>query len=236
MRLEDLNWMDVEKYLRGEDRLMLVSGASEQHGYLSLLTDIKIPLALADAASQATGVLVAPPLNFGASPYFLAYPGTLSLRASTLMDAMEDVVRSAYGHGFRRILVVNGHGGNSPARARLRELNNQLPELRLQWYDWWMSHSVEAVAVKHQLKPAHANWLEAFAFTTVGELPAEPKAPPSVPSDIMDSRTARQVYGDGSFGGPYRASDEVMHGIFQAALEDVLQLLTFGRPTRPVVE
>src|ERR1041384_6831047 len=78
MRLEDLNWTDVEKYLQQEDRLMLVTGATEQHGYLSLLTDIKIPLALADAASQTTGVLVAPPLNFGVSPYLLSYPRTLS--------------------------------------------------------------------------------------------------------------------------------------------------------------
>ena len=66
MRVEDLNWMGVESYLAADDRLILVLGATEQHGYLSLLTDIKIPLALADAASQSTGVLVAPPLNFGA--------------------------------------------------------------------------------------------------------------------------------------------------------------------------
>ena len=175
MRLEDLNWMDVEKYLEHEDRLMLVTGATEQHGYLSLLTDIKVPLALADAASQATGVLVAPPLNFGISTYFLAYPGTLSLRASTLGAAMEDIVRSAYGHGFRRILIVNGHGGNSPARSHLQEVNNALPDLRLNWYDWWLSHSVEAVALKHQLKPAHANWLEAFPFTIVKEMPEGPQ-------------------------------------------------------------
>jgi creatinine amidohydrolase len=68
MRIEDLNWMDVENYLKHDDRLILVIGACEQHGYLSLLTDIRIPLALADAASQQTGVLVAPPLNFGSSP------------------------------------------------------------------------------------------------------------------------------------------------------------------------
>ena len=74
MRLEDLNWMDVETYLQREDRLMLVTGATEQHAYLSLLTDIKIPLALADAASQVSGVLVAPPLNFGVSPYFRPTP------------------------------------------------------------------------------------------------------------------------------------------------------------------
>src|SRR5512144_2180436 len=106
--------MDVERYLEHEDRLMLVTGAAEQHAYLSLLTDIKVPLALADAASQATGILVAPPLNFGISTYFLAYPGTFSLRLSTLAAAMEDIVRSAYGSGFRRILVINGHGGNAP--------------------------------------------------------------------------------------------------------------------------
>src|SRR5512136_79556 len=97
MRIDDLNWMDVENYLRQDDRLILVIGACEQHGYLSLLTDIKIPLALADAASQQAGVLVAPPLNYGASPYFTAYPGTFSLRLSTLLEAVEDIVRSAHG-------------------------------------------------------------------------------------------------------------------------------------------
>ena len=227
MRLEDLNWMDVEKYLQHEDRLMLVTGATEQHGYLSLLTDIKIPLALADSASQATGVLVTPPLNFGSSPYFLSYPGTLSLRVSTLMAAVEDVVRSAYGHGFQRILIINGHGGNSPARGHLHEVNNDLPNLKLNWYDWWLSHSIEAVAIKHNLKPSHANWLEAFPFTVVGEMPKENKTPPKVPRAIVDSKTARQVYSDGSFGGPYRVSDEIMHEIFAAALDDILQMLKF---------
>ena len=55
MRFEELNWMDVERYLEQDDRLILVTGACEQHAYLSLLTDIKIPLAMADAASNATG-------------------------------------------------------------------------------------------------------------------------------------------------------------------------------------
>jgi len=227
MRIEDLNWMDVEKYLQQDDRLILVVGATEQHAYLSLLTDIKIPMALADSASQATGVLVAPPLNFGVSPYFLAYPGTLSLRVSTLIAAMEDIVRSAYGHGFRRILILNGHGGNSPARNQLHEVNNALPDLKLNWYDWWLSHSVEAVAVKYQIKPTHANWLEAFPFTVVGEMPTENKTPPKVPAAILDAKTARDVYGDGSFGGPYRVSDDIMHELFAAALEDILQLLKF---------
>jgi creatinine amidohydrolase len=227
MRLEDLNWMDVEEYLKQDDRLMVALGACEQHAYLSLLTDIKIPLALADSASTQTGVLVAPPLNFGFSQYFRDYPGTLSLRVSTLIAAVEDLVRSAHHSGFRRVLILNGHGGNSPAVNHLNDVINDLSGMQIRWYQWWNSHSVEAVALKHNLKPAHANWLEAFSFTVLGDLPQEDKTPPSVPSPIMGAATTRQVYGDGSFGGKYRASDEVMHEIFSAALEDILHLLRF---------
>ena len=227
MRIEDLNWMDVEKYLKHDDRLMLVVGACEQHGYLSLLSDVKIPLALADAASKQTGVLVAPPVNFGSSPYFLSFPGTFSLRLSTLMDAVEDIVRSAYGQGFKRILVLNGHGGNSGLKARLTELSNDLSELKMQWSAWWMAHSVEEVAFRHELKRTHANWVEAFPFTIVADLPEGEKIPPHVPSDIMDARITREVYGDGSFGGQYRVPPETMREVFEAALQDVLQLLKF---------
>jgi creatinine amidohydrolase len=228
MRFEDLAWMDVEHYLENhDDRVIVTTGACEQHGYLSLLTDAKVPQALADSASQQTGVLVAPSLNFGCSPYFLAYPGTFSLRVTTFVSAVEDLVRSAYGHGFRHILVLNGHGGNSPARHQLVEVANALPGLQIRWYDWWQSHSIEAVAHEHGLKPSHANWLEAFSFTIVGDLPEGEKTPPHVPSAVMDAKTAREVYGDGSFGGPYRASEALMHEIFAAALQDVLEMLKF---------
>lgn len=226
MRFSDLNWFDVENYLQQDDRLMLVIGACEQHGYLSLLTDVKIPLALAEAAAQQSGVLLAPPVNFGASPYFLSYPGTLSLRTSTLLDLVEDLVRSAYGQGFRRLLCLNGHGGNEPVKGRLYELANQLSDLQLSWYSWWQSHSVEAVALQYDLKRYHAGWLEAFSFTRVAELPRGEKQPPTVPG-LMGASQARQVYGDGVFGGAYQVDDAIMQEIFSAALADVLHLLKF---------
>ena len=225
MRFSDLNWFDVESYLENDDRVMLVLGACEQHAYLSLLTDAKIPLALADAVSQQSGVLVAPSLNFGASPYFLAYPGTISLRIATLMDMVEDLVRSLYGQGFRRIVVLNGHGGNDPVRGRLYEVANALPELQISWYAWWQSHSVEAICQKYEIKPSHANWLENFSFTRVGDLPAGSKTPPQIPG-LMGAQQARQVYGDGSFGGPYQVEEAIMQEIFEACVADVLHLLT----------
>ena len=226
MRFEELNWFDIEKYLQDDDRLMLVIGACEQHGYLSQTTDVLIPQALADAASQQTGVLVAPSVNFGSSPYFLDYPGTLSLRLSTLMDFVEDILRSAHGQGFRRILVLNGHGGNDGVRSRLFDLANQLPGLRLAWYAWWQSHSVQAIAEKHELKPAHANWLEAFPFTIVSDLPAGEKVPPHI-DGILGAKEARQSYGDGMFGGAYQADPAVMDEIFSMAVADLIQLLKF---------
>ena len=227
MRFEELNWMDIESYLSKDDRLIIVIGATEQHGYLSLLTDIKIPLALADAASQQSGVLVAPPLNFGSSPYFLDYPGTISFRLSTLMDAIEDIIRSVYGQGFRRILVLNGHGGNTGAQARLDELANELPDLKMNWYSWWLSHSIESIALKNELKPAHANWLEAFAFTLVSETPDMPKAPPYVPRAVLSAEETRKIYGDGSFGGPYQVNEKIMDEIFTVAVGDILEMLKF---------
>ena len=226
MRIEDLNWFDVEGYLQGDDRLIWVLGACEQHAHLSLLTDVRIPMALADAASQHTGVLVAPPLNFGSSPYFLSYPGTFSLRITTLLDLVEDVVRSAYRHGFRRLLILNGHGGNDPVRSRLYELLNELPGLQIAWYAWWQSHSIEDVAVKYELKRAHANWMEAFPFTRVADLPAGEKAPPHI-SGLLSAEAARLTYQDGSFGGLYEADSAIMDELFAAALQDVLQLIEF---------
>jgi len=226
MQFADLNWFDIERYLQQDDRLMLVLGSCEQHAYLSLLTDVKIPLALANAASQKTGVLVAPPLNFGCSPYFLAYPGTISLRVSTLLALMEDLARSVYRAGFRRILVLNGHGGNDPARLRLHELAEELAGVQFSWYAWYESHSVQAVAQAHERKPNHANWVEAFRFTRVDEMPEGEKPPPYVPG-LRSPAETRKIYGDGSFGGPYQADEALMDAIFSAALEDVLQMLKF---------
>lgn len=224
MRLEELNWMDVEKYLEKDDRIMVVIGACEQHGYLSLLTDVKIPMALADAASQESGVVVAPPLNFGVSPYFLSYPGTISLRTTTMLEVIEDIIRSLAGYGFRRITILNGHSGNDAIKGRLVEIANGLPKIKINWYSWWESHSVEQIALKNELKPFHASWLEAFPFTQVADLPVKAKIPPTY-QGLLGATETKKVFRDGSFGGPYQASAEIMNEIFFAAYQDVLHLL-----------
>ena len=230
MRLEDLNWMDVENYLKTDDRLLIVLGACEQHGYLSLLSDVKIPAALADSASEKTGVPVAPPVNFGISPYFAHYPGTLSLRVQTFLAVVEDLTRAAYAQGFHRLLFVNGHGGNSPAVPLLHELANALPGLQADWYAWWLAPQVKAIMQEYQLEGYHANWEEAFAFCRVADLPEGAKPPVAAPRAILNAAETRQLYGDGVFGGAYRPHEGALQKMFATAVAELVARLNFPAP------
>jgi creatinine amidohydrolase len=232
MRLEDMNWMDVEAYLQNDDRLILITGACEQHGYLSLATDVKIPLALADAASERAGVPIAPPLPFGFSPGFAAYPGTISLRIETLLLLLDDVIREVYRQGFRALLLLNGHGGNGPIQALLQQLANQLPGLRPAWFSWWESPSVGRVVARHGLEIYHAGAVEAFPFTRVAPLPEGSKRAVGI-DGLVDAAELRRLAGDGVFGGPYQAPLECTQAIFQAAVDDVVAQLERLRPRGP---
>jgi creatinine amidohydrolase len=124
-------------------------------------------------------------------------------------------------------LSVNGHGGNSPVTALLHELVNDLPTLRVDWYSWWIAPSVTAVAESAGLKSNHAAWIEAFPFCRVAELPPGEKTPITAPR-ILNGNETRALYGDGVFGGPYSADDEVMQKILNAAVGDIIEKLKFG--------
>ena len=164
MNFESMNWMQVEDYLKIDDRIMVILGACEQHAFLSLLTDVQIPQEIAKAASEKTGVIIGPALTMGVSPYFLDFPGSISLRTTTLMAVVTDMVKSLYHQGFRKFMFINGHGGNQCATYRLIELANELPEMQAVWYQWWTSDAVRDWAAAHNLGTYHASWMENFPF------------------------------------------------------------------------
>jgi creatinine amidohydrolase len=226
MRLEDLNWMDVESYLKTDDRIILVLGSCEQHGFLSLLTDVRIPQALADAASQESNVLVAPALNFGVSPYFLEFPGTISLQPSTYLAVFEDMLESLIHHGFKRILLLNGHGGNHVATTTCNIILNKHPHVQIRWYSWWRSRAVQKIYEKHNLKPGHGDWSEAFPFTIVSDIPDRKKEIPDVEGSISAEKM-KELFPDGVMGNPTIADMAIMDELFKTALANILHLLTF---------
>ena len=224
MRLKDLNWMDVERYLEHDSRIILISGATEQHAYLSLMTDILIPERIADAVSERTQVLVAPPLNFGISHHFSEFPGTISFSQRTFEYAVSEIVESLLHEGFRNFFILNGHGGNQiPPQLYDFQFTS---EVRVQWYDWWRSPAVEAFETQHELKLDHANWGENFPFNRVAESPDEKKAPVNL-AYIDDTQyySARDVLGDGSYGGPYQVADELMFALFDMVVDEATGLV-----------
>lgn len=226
MLFEDLSWMDVEHYLQHHsDRVVVITGACEQHAYLSLLADIRAPLAIARAAAQIEPVLIAPPLPFGVSPYFTAYPGTISLRAETFAALVREVIEQLLAQGFRRVLVSNGHGGNSGLLlALLGELANAHPEARLAFFEWWRHEKVAAAAQAAGLPQHHANWSEALPVNVVGPLPEGVKEPPTFPR-TASAVQVREALGDGSFGGPYRAPESAINALFDAAVAAMVEAL-----------
>lgn len=222
--LAGMNWMQVEAYLESDDRLILILGACEQHGYLSLLSDMRIPEAIVAEASKRTGVLVAPPMPFGYSSFFAAYPGTLSIGMSTLGAVVRDVITAAYQQGFRGILVTTGHGGNFPVWTVLGELVSELPGVRIDLQAWWETAPVEAVLKQHDLKVFHAGGAEAFPFNRVAPLPQGEKA--EVPEQgILAPPELRRLAGDGVFGGPYVFPEPVYAEVLEAAVRDTVERL-----------
>ena len=117
MKIAEMNWMQVEEYLKHDDRAVVPLGSTEQHAYLSLSTDSILAERVAVEAAEPIGVAVFPVVAYGITPYFMAYPGTISLRVNTYMQVIHDILESLTQHGFKRIVIVNGHGGNTPAQS-----------------------------------------------------------------------------------------------------------------------
>src|SRR5436190_8960132 len=225
--------MQVEEYLRRDDRVVLPIGSTEQHGYLSLETDNILAGRVSAEAAEPLGVLVLPVLAYGLTPSFAAYPGSPSLGLETFVAVLRDVLDSLYGQGFRRFLVVNGHGGNLPGGALLREwaAREDRAEAQTIFHSWWSSDRVQAAAREVDPLPSHANWFENFPWTRLAgvELPEKPKPP----LDQAAYRAAgpaevRELLGDGVFEGAYELADEDVERVWQTGVEEVRELLEDG--------
>src|SRR5438105_10595028 len=99
MKITEMNWMQVESYLKGDDRAVVPIGSTEQHGQLSLGVDLILSERVSVEAAEPLGVPVFPTINYGTTPYFTAYPGTISMRVSTLVAVVRDVLDSLKRHG-----------------------------------------------------------------------------------------------------------------------------------------
>jgi creatinine amidohydrolase len=126
IRLQLRTWPEVERYLESCKGVIVPLGSTEQHGPTGAIgTDALTAEAVALEVGRRTGVLVTPAQNFGMAEHHLGFAGTISLQPSTLLAVLHDVVLSLARHGFERIFVINGHGGNiATARAAFAQAHS----------------------------------------------------------------------------------------------------------------
>jgi creatinine amidohydrolase len=115
MRWEELTSPEIGALDRDRSVVILPLGSVEQHGnHMPVGTDTLLAQAVSlGAAAELADVLVMPPPWYGFSAHHMQFPGSVTLSAETLMAVAGDIVAAVVKHGFRRILIVNGHGGNN---------------------------------------------------------------------------------------------------------------------------
>jgi len=229
MRISEMNWMMVEEYLKRDDRAVLPLGSTEQHAYLSLSVDSILAERLAVEAAEPLGVPVFPILAYGITPYFRAFPGTITLRVETYMSILRDILDAMAEQGFRRILIVNGHGGNTPAHGFTGEWMADHPGVRIKFHNWWNAPKVWAQVQAIDAIASHASWMENFPWTRLPkiQMPLEQK-PMSDLEKVrrLDPKSLRDYLKDGNYGGLYQRDDEEMMKIWRAGVEETRALLT----------
>ncbi len=238
MKLQQATWPEVEAYLEASDAIVIPIGSTEQHGPNGLVgTDAICPELIA-AGMAERNVLVAPTLSIGMAQHHLAFPGSITLRPSTLMAVIRDVVGSLANHGFRRFMFLNGHGGNiATVQAAFAEIYaassmaGLASELRLELFNWFTGPRIKKLSAElfGDAEGSHATPSEIsltwYAYpdcaSTVELNPV--RAPDGGFRDAIDYRN---TFPDGRIGSePGLAS--VAHGerLYRAGLEDAMEAL-----------
>lgn len=228
MRISNSNWMQIEEYLKHDDRCVLPLGSTEQHAQLSLSVDSILAENVAIEAAEPLGIPVFPVMPFGLAPYFMAYPGSIALKPETLLAVFRDLINSVRHHGFRRIAIVNGHGGNAPVGALALDLMTEFPDTAIKFHNWYNAPRTWAKVQSVDDKSSHASWMENFPITRLAHAPA-----PEGRKELVDYKKMktspphilRQMIGDGNFGGPYQMDDAIMEELWRIGVEETREAL-----------
>ncbi len=228
MRIAEMDWRMVEDWVRHDDRCVLPLGSTEQHAGLSLATDAILAERVAVEAADPLGVPVFPVMPYGLTPYFTSFAGSVTLRVATFAALLRDVLDSLKQTGFRRVLIVNGHGGNQPAMSLAQEWMMDNPDARVRVHDWWRAPLTSAAVQRIDPVAGHASWMENFPWTRLPNRDPVEGAKPMVDVDQLRALPpfeVRLMLDDGNFGGRYQRDDSEMLELWQVAVLETRALL-----------
>jgi creatinine amidohydrolase len=153
MKLQLQTWADVEKYLKRSTGIIVPIGSTEQHGPNGLIgTDALTAEIVGQGVGEAADALVTPTIAVGMAQHHLGFAGSMTLRPTTLIAVIRDMIESLAVHGFTRFFFVNGHGGNiATATAAFSEIYaatslgsaGNRPSIKCALRNWWEAPGIK---------------------------------------------------------------------------------------------
>ncbi|SDE57069.1 creatininase family protein [Rhodospira trueperi] len=238
MLLHLSTWPEVETYLSRRQSIILPIGSTEQHGPTGLIgTDAITAEAIAAEVGRRSETLVGPTIPVGMAHHHMAFPGSMTVRPSTLIALIRDYVVALSAHGFRSVLFINGHGGNiNSVQAAFSEVYEEMraargsdaPSLRCALSNWFMLPGVQAVQKElfgdregWHATPSEVSVTWAVHPDQVRDAPLDPL--PETSSTFFDSRDFRARFPDGRMGSdPALATAEHGRRFIDAAAAEIL--------------
>ncbi len=238
--LSDESPVDIREYLSRDDRVILVFGSIENNGpHLPLATDLLVAVALAEAASRATGVLIAPPIPWGVSSVNMGFPGTLTLSPGTCERIITELCMSVAFHGFQRVALISGHSSNVWPAANAAELLRDRGVLVAQLDVW---RCVEKLSTNLAVTDAHpfghgSEMMTSVMLSVAPHLVHADRMEPEMPVDsfglkyygtyprIMGFAAWDDVSTSGSIGDPRSADAKRGEEALQRMTSEFVELL-----------
>jgi len=232
MLLSQMTWPQVEEYLKTNNTILIPIGSTEQHGPTGIIgTDFVTSESIAKEVGQRQQIMVAPPICYGMALHHMGFAGTASLKPATFISLVCEIVDSFYQHGFKRIFLINGHGGNiAPITTAFCELKATKNDAQLYLRNWWTLKEVQEYEKQHF---AEANGYHA----TCGEISVTqylfPETFAAIPKQDFDAKCPphhwplspyefRQTFPDGRIASnPGLANTEHGKILFERAVDSI---------------
>lgn len=226
-------WQEFDQKIKSGKGVILVCGSCEQHGHhLPLDTDNIIGMEIALRIAEKTELLVLPPVNYGQVWSAKGFPGTMSLRASTLKTILRDIICNLEAQGVKNIALMSGHNGNMPILKDLaRELMDEFGWRNIWYFPMAMSKEVaKYIKTPVPMNVAHAGEIETAMMlylrpelVHLDRATAEfPKAPVEFAYRPMHWN---EVMETGSFGDGGAATLELGKALIDSAVDTTAKLI-----------
>jgi len=232
---------EIEEYLKRNNLVLMPVGSTEQHGkHVAIDNDAFTALEISKRVAERTGVLVAPVMPFGYSVHHMKFAGSITLKFETLVEVYREVLESLIHHGFKKLVVMNGHGGNTNAvNEALRKVREDTGIVAYNVMVFPTEHGFGASSLNviKQESGGHACEMETSIGMTLGQRllmeKAEKWKPPRGQTDFERKYRHKvgipynfdEVTEIGSLGDPTIATKEKGDVMVEALVSDIAEFI-----------